>query len=149
MYQSVKICWQSAILPHSGIHLSLYTEKLSLKLISTLISTLRRDNIYGACPCIISKHLYIFIVIRELYLSIEIFGLIETLIKLYLQKEPPAIKTALKKASALQRWWREASTQVLSCEYCKIFKNIYFEEHLRTTASALNIVQNNLSYRIL
>ena len=28
----------------------------------------------------------------------------ETLIKLYLQKEPPAIKKALKKASALQRW---------------------------------------------
>ena len=23
-------------------------------------------------------------------------------------------------------------TQLLSCEYCEIFKNIYFEEHLRT-----------------
>ena len=26
--------------------------------------------------------------------------------------------------------------QVFSCEYCEIFKNTYFEEHLRTTASA-------------
>ena len=25
--------------------------------------------------------------------------------------------------------------QVFSCEYCEIFKNIYFEEHLPTTAS--------------
>ena len=29
-------------------------------------------------------------------------------------------------------------TQVFSCEYCEIFKNIYFEEHLRTAASDLN-----------
>ena len=27
------------------------------------------------------------------------------------------------------------STQVFSCEYCKIFKNTYFEEHLGTAAS--------------
>ena len=26
-------------------------------------------------------------------------------------------------------------TQVFSCEYCEIFKNTYFEKHLRTTAS--------------
>ena len=26
-------------------------------------------------------------------------------------------------------------TQVFSCEYCQIFKNTYFEEHLRKTAS--------------
>ena len=25
--------------------------------------------------------------------------------------------------------------QVFPCEYCKIFKNIYFEEHLQTAAS--------------
>ena len=30
-------------------------------------------------------------------------------------------------------------TQVLSCEYCKIF-NTYFEEHLRTAASVLLII---------
>ena len=28
-----------------------------------------------------------------------------------------------------------APTQVLSCEYCEISINIYFEEHLRTAAS--------------
>ena len=26
-------------------------------------------------------------------------------------------------------------TQVFFCEYCEIFKNIHFEEHLRTAAS--------------
>ena len=30
---------------------------------------------------------------------------------------------------------REALTQVLSCEFCKIFKNTFFTEHLRATAS--------------
>ena len=30
---------------------------------------------------------------------------------------------------------KETPTQVLSCECCGIFKNTYFEEHLRTTAS--------------
>ena len=29
----------------------------------------------------------------------------------------------------------ESPTQVFSCEYCEIFKNTYFEEHLRTAAS--------------
>ena len=27
--------------------------------------------------------------------------------------------------------------KVFYCEYCKIFKNTYFEENLRTTASAI------------
>ena len=35
---------------------------------------------------------------------------------------------------------KETPTQVLSCEYCKIFKKTYFEEHLRTAASALLII---------
>ena len=29
----------------------------------------------------------------------------------------------------------ETPTQMFSCEYCKIFKDTYFKEHLRTTAS--------------
>ena len=29
--------------------------------------------------------------------------------------------------------------QVFSCEYCKIFKNTCFEEHLCTAASELNL----------
>ena len=30
---------------------------------------------------------------------------------------------------------QETPTQMFSCEYCEIFKNTYFEELLRTTAS--------------
>ena len=30
---------------------------------------------------------------------------------------------------------KETPTQVISCEHCEIFKNTYFEKHLRTTAS--------------
>ena len=32
---------------------------------------------------------------------------------------------------------KETATQVFSCEIYKIFKNMYFEEHMRTTASIL------------
>ena len=32
----------------------------------------------------------------------------------------------------------ETPTQVISCEICKIFKNVYFEEYLRTTASVVS-----------
>ena len=31
---------------------------------------------------------------------------------------------------------RETPTKIFSCEFCKIFKNTYFVEHLRTNASA-------------
>ena len=31
--------------------------------------------------------------------------------------------------------WASFPTQVFSCEYCKIFRNTYFEEHLRMAAS--------------
>ena len=37
----------------------------------------------------------------------------------------------------LQLSIKGAPTLVLSCEYCKIFKNTYFEENLRTTLSAV------------
>ena len=30
---------------------------------------------------------------------------------------------------------KEIPKQVFSCEYCEIFKNTYFEEHLRTVVS--------------
>ena len=35
---------------------------------------------------------------------------------------------------------KEAPTQLFSCEYCEIFKNTYFQEHLRMTASVLKIL---------
>ena len=37
--------------------------------------------------------------------------------------------------SFLQLCWKETSTKLFSCEYCKIFKNTSFEEHLQTTVS--------------
>ena len=41
--------------------------------------------------------------------------------------------------------------QVLSCEICEIFRNNYFEEHLRTTASEAtlpNIKNTNMKIKI-
>ena len=35
----------------------------------------------------------------------------------------------------LQLYQKETSTQLFSCEYCEVFKNTYFEEHLRTADS--------------
>ena len=43
------------------------------------------------------------------------------------QKQVPEV---FYKSSDLQFYPKETSTQVFSCEYCEIFKNIYFEEHL-------------------
>ena len=39
------------------------------------------------------------------------------------------------KPSGLQLYWVEIPAPVFSCEYCEIFQNTYFEEHLRTAAS--------------
>ena len=44
-------------------------------------------------------------------------------------------RTPLGKYKDLQRYEKETPTQVFSCEYCKVFKNNYFEEHLRAIAS--------------
>ena len=38
---------------------------------------------------------------------------------------------------------KETLAQVFSCKFCKNFKNIFFTEHLRTTASALSLVWSN------
>ena len=38
---------------------------------------------------------------------------------------------------------KENPPQVFSCKYCEIYKNSYFEEHLRTAASALIITCYN------
>ena len=37
--------------------------------------------------------------------------------------------------AGLQLYWKQAPTQLFSCEICEIFKNTYFVEHLRTAAS--------------
>ena len=38
-------------------------------------------------------------------------------------------------AFSLQVFLKESPTQVLSCEVCETFKDTYFEEYLRKTAS--------------
>ena len=43
------------------------------------------------------------------------------------------------RAGGLELHYKEIPTQELSCGYCEIFKNTYFEEHLRTAASVLLI----------
>ena len=47
----------------------------------------------------------------------------------------------LLQKGGLQLYYKKIPTQVLSCEYCDIFKNTYFEEHLRTAASILLIIK--------
>ena len=47
----------------------------------------------------------------------------------------------LLQKGGLQLYYKKIATQVLSCEYCDIFKNTYFEEHLRTAASILLIIK--------
>ena len=39
---------------------------------------------------------------------------------------------------------QESLAQVLSCELCEIFKNIFFKEHLRATASVSKYSNDNL-----
>ena len=41
---------------------------------------------------------------------------------------------------------KETPTQVFPCEYCEIFKNTYFEEHLRTAAFVLKDCQQGISH---
>ena len=36
---------------------------------------------------------------------------------------------------------KETMAQVFSCEFCKIYKNTFFTEHLWATASGLNLTK--------
>ena len=40
--------------------------------------------------------------------------------------------------SDLQLYLKKALAQVFSCEFCEIFKNIFYTEHLRPAASELS-----------
>ena len=40
----------------------------------------------------------------------------------------------------LQLYLKETPTQVFSCKLCDIFKNAYFEEHVRTASFTLNLI---------
>ena len=46
------------------------------------------------------------------------------------------------------RLQKETSTQAFSFEYCEIFKNTYFEEHLRTAASASTTLHSQMLSKI-
>ena len=46
----------------------------------------------------------------------------------------------------MKLYWKETPIQVFSCEFCEIFKNTQFEEHLWTTASASQIQQPATKY---
>ena len=45
------------------------------------------------------------------------------------------LEPLFNKVASLLFYYKETQTQVFSSEICEIFKNTYFEEHLRTTAS--------------
>ena len=82
-----------------------------------------------------------------------------------LQKQPPEVfckKGALKKfaiftekhlcwslcgRSGLQFYQKETPTLMFFCEYCEIFKNTYFEEHLWAAAPCF-MKKNRLSWRL-
>ena len=51
--------------------------------------------------------------------------------------------------SLLNKVLKETPTQMFCCEYCKVSKNNYFEEHLRTAASVLCLtnIWQNATYR--
>ena len=55
-----------------------------------------------------------------------------------ISQEKPVLESLFDKVAGLRSCnfiKKRLLTQVFSCEICEIFKNIYFEEHLRMTAS--------------
>ena len=52
------------------------------------------------------------------------------------------------KPTTLQVYEKVAPTHIFSCEYCKIFKNTYFEKYLRTAASVLSNIYEMYSIKI-
>ena len=48
------------------------------------------------------------------------------------------------KPQACKFFTKETLTQVFYCKFCKVFKNTYFEEHLRMAGSVLMIKQGIL-----
>ena len=52
-----------------------------------------------------------------------------------IHRNTPVSESLINKVVGLHFIKKETPTQVFFCEYCEIFKNTYFEKHLRTTAS--------------
>ena len=65
----------------------------------------------------------------------------EAVIKRVLQKRPVSKNLAIFTGKHLR--WSPVLTnlQAFSCEYCKVFKNTYFEKHQRMTASRYHLLQ--------
>ena len=57
-------------------------------------------------------------------------------LKILLNFEKTFVGVSFKVARLDPNFIKNTSTQMFSCEYCEIFKNNYFEKHLRTAASA-------------
>ena len=68
----------------------------------------------------------------SLYLEAATGGVYENI-----HMETPVLESLFNKAGGLRcaNYQIETPTQVFSCDYCKVFKNTYFEEHLQTVAS--------------
>ena len=47
----------------------------------------------------------------------------------------------MKFIKVYELYYKEIPTQVFFCEYCEIFKDNYYEEHLQTAASG-SLIQN-------
>ena len=59
----------------------------------------------------------------------------------YIHIKTPVLESLFNEVANFQGYnftKNKTPTQVFLCKYCEIFKKIYFEEHLRTTASVLN-----------
>ena len=44
------------------------------------------------------------------------------------------LESHFNKVAGFRPYYKETATQIFSCEYCEIFKDKYFKEHLRTAA---------------
>ena len=47
---------------------------------------------------------------------------------------------------SLQHYWKKTPAQVFSCEFCEIFRNIYFEEHLWMASFVLTKRRRKLNW---
>ena len=59
----------------------------------------------------------------------------EVFLKILQYSQKTHVLESLCGPTSLLFYQKEIPTLIFSCEYCEIFKNTYFEEHLRTTAS--------------
>ena len=64
---------------------------------------------------------------------------------LSLKKQPPEVfyqKAALK-SLAIFLCWSFFLVKLFTCEYCKILKSTYFDEHLRTAVSLISTLSTS------